>query len=145
MIAAPWDASLTWFNLEFSGQYDLLPGAVVTVTDGTTIKTHTITSVQVLRADAATDVVSGTAEPDSYVDLQICFPGGCAYRTELADSNGNWSTDFGTIGDQAWELIVFNILPGTGLDSPQWEGDIDSTMVRSSAKSYVFLPLTVRP
>ena len=77
-LPMPSNPSDTWFNLDFKGQYDLKPGNVVTVTDGTTTKQHTVTSVQITEANAITDVVSGTAARNSYVDLQICFIGGCA-------------------------------------------------------------------
>jgi hypothetical protein len=141
---APWDASRTWFNVDFNGQYDLKPGDVVTATDGTTTKVHTVTSLQITEVDPATDVISGTAAPNSYVDLQTCGVGGCTYRTELADSNGNWSADFGAVGDQPWEQTVFDIVPDTTGDSRQWDDDVDSTMILWSVRYDVFLPLIMR-
>ena len=144
VIANPEDASQIWFNLDFKGQYDLKPGDVVTVTDGTTTKVHTVTSLQITKADPTTDVVSGTAAPNSYVDLQACGVGGCTYRTELADGNGNWSANFGVVGDQPWEQTIFDILPDTIGDSRQWDNDIDGTMILWSAMYKVFLPLIMR-
>ena len=102
----------------------------MTVTDGTTTKQHTVTSLQVTKVNPTTDVISGTAAPNSYVDLQTCGVGGCTYRTELADSNGNWSANFGVVGDQPWELTTFDILPGTIGDARQWDDDIDATTVQ---------------
>jgi hypothetical protein len=141
---APWDVSRTWFNIDFNGQYDLKAGDVVTVTDGTTTKVHTVTSLQITKVDPATDVISGTAAPNSYVDLQTCGVGGCTYRTELADSNGNWAADFSVVGDQSWEQTVFDIVPDTTGDSRQWDDDVDSTMIQWSVRYDVFLPLIVR-
>ena len=141
---APWDESQTWFNLDFNGQYDLKPGDVVTVTDGTTTKFHTITSLQITEVDPAADVISGSAAPNSYVDIQTCGAGACTSRTELADSNGDWSADFGTAGDQPWEQTVFDILPDTTGDARQWDKDIDSTMVHWTFKYNVFIPLISR-
>ena len=143
-LPMPSNPSDTWFNLDFKGQYDLKPGNVVTVTDGTTTKQHTVTSVQITEANAITDVVSGTAAPNSYVDLQICFIGGCAYRTELADSNGNWAADFSVVGDQSWEIITFDIYLGTNGDVRQVDADIDTTMIHWVGTSKVFLPLMQR-
>ena len=141
---APWDASRTWFNIDFNGQYDLQSGDVVTVTDGTTTKVHTVTSVQITKVDPATDVISGTAAPYSFVDLQTCEAGGCTYRTELADSNGNWAADFSVAGDQAWEQTVFDIVSTTTGDARQWDDDVESTMIQWSVRYVVFLPLIVR-
>lgn len=140
----PEDASHTWFNLDFKGQYDLKPGDVVTVTDGTTTKAHIVTSLQITKVDPATDVVSGTATPNSYVDLETCWVGGCTYRTELADSNGNWSTNFGMVGDQPWEQTTFDILPDTIGNLRQWDDDIDGTMILWSVRYDVYLPLVMR-
>ncbi|MCU0486145.1 MAG: hypothetical protein MUC85_08555 [Anaerolineales bacterium] len=143
-LPMPGNPSDTWFNLDFNGQYDLKTGDVVTVTDGTTTKQHTVTSMQITEANATTDVVSGTAAPNSYVDLQTCFIGGCAYRTELADSNGNWAADFSVVGDQPWEIITLDIRPGTNGDARQVDADIDTTMIHWFGTSKVFLPLVGR-
>lgn len=144
VIANPGDESQTWFNLDFHGQYNLKPGDVVTATDGTITKIHTATSLQITKADPATDMISGSAAPNSYVDLQTCGVGGCTYRTELADSNGNWSANFGVAGDQPWEQTIFDILPNTIGDSRQWDNDIDGTMILWSAMYKVFIPLVLR-
>jgi hypothetical protein len=143
-IANPGDASQTWFNLDFNGQYNLKPGDVVTVTDGTTTKVHTVTSLQITEVNPLTDVISGTTAPNSYVDLQTCGVGGCTYRTELADSNGDWAANFGVVGDQPWEQTIFDILPDTIGDSRQWDNDIDATMIQWFVRYDVFLPLVMR-
>jgi hypothetical protein len=143
-VAAPWDASQTWFNFDFNGQYDLKPGDVVTVTDGATIKQHTVTSLQITLIDPTMDVISGTAAPGSYVDLQFCDTGGCTYRTELADSNGDWATDFSLLGDQPWEQTTFDLLPGTNGNARQWDDDIDSTMIQWAVRYQISLPLVLR-
>jgi hypothetical protein len=144
VTAVPENASHTWFNLDFKDQYDLKPGDVVTVTDGTTTKVHTVTSLRITKVNPATDVISGTAAPNSYVDLETCGVGGCIDRTELADSHGNWSANFGVVGDQPWEQTIFDILPDTIGDSRQWDEDIDGTMILWSVRYDVFLPLVTR-
>jgi hypothetical protein len=146
MTVAHWDASQTWFNLNFYGQYNLKPGDVVTVSDGTTTKVHTVTNLQITNVNTSTNVVSGSAAPGSYVDLQTCGVGGCTYRTELADINGNWSADFGVVGDQPWEQTTFDILSDTNGDSRQWDNDTDATSIQWSGISVynVFLPLILR-
>ena len=144
VIVHPGDENQTYFNLDFNGQYDLKPGDVVTVTDGTTIKQHTVTSLQITDANPTTDVISGTAAPGSYVDLQTCGVGGCVYRTELADSSGNWSANFGVVGDQPWELTTFDILPNTIGDARQWDDDIDGTTILWIGRYKILMPLVQR-
>jgi hypothetical protein len=144
VIANPGDISQTWFNFDFQSLYNLKPGDMVTVTDGTTTKTHTVTSLRVTDAKPATDVISGTAAPDSYVDITTCDVGGCTTRTELAGPTGNWSADFGAVGDQAWELTTFNILGSTEGDACQWDDDVDTTCIHWFARYKLFLPLILR-
>ncbi len=143
-IVAPWDASQTFFNLDFNGQYDLKPGDTMTVTDGATTKVHTVTTLQIIRVDPGTDMISGTAAADSYVDLQVCGIGGCTSRTELADSNGNWATNFSLLGDQPWEQTTFDLLPGVNGNARQWDTDIDSTMIQWVVRYQISLPLVLR-
>lgn len=130
VIYNPEDPVVTWFDLAFAGQYDLKPGDVVTVTDGTTTKVHVIASLQVTAVDPVADVISGVAAPNSYIDLQTCGDSVCADRTALADSNGDWSVDFSVPGDQPWEQTVFDILSDTVGDLRQWDEDIDATRIQ---------------
>jgi hypothetical protein len=143
-IAAPWDASQTFFNLDFNGQYDLKPGDTMTVTDGATTKVHTVTTLQIIRVDPGTDMISGTAAAESYVDLQVCGIGGCTSRTELVDSNGNWATNFSLPGDQPWEQTTFDLLPGVNGNARQWDDDIDTTMIQWVVRYQISLPLVLR-
>jgi hypothetical protein len=143
-LANPGDPSQTWFNFDFNGQYDLQPGDSVTVTDGKTLKQQLVTGLKLGLIDPFTDVISGTAALDSYVDVQMCGPSGCAYRTELADSNGDWAANFSLAGDQPWEQITLDLLPGDNGNVRQWDGDIDSTMQNWSVRFLVSLPLMMR-
>ena len=43
--------------------YEVKPGDVVTVTDGSVAKSHTVTDIAVTEIDTAADVVRGTAAP----------------------------------------------------------------------------------
>lgn len=53
-----------------AGDGTVQPGDIVTVTDGATTKSHTVTSVQVTGVDYENDIVSGTAEPGTVVYVQ---------------------------------------------------------------------------
>lgn len=124
----PWNQNETRFTLNFSGQYDLRPGDLVTVTDGNTIKTHTVTGFQITNIDVDTDIVSGITNTGGSVDLWICGDG-CVNRNEPVDQNGEWSANFAVPGDKDWEQGTFDIKPGTGGDSAQWDEDGDGTVI----------------
>jgi hypothetical protein len=76
--------------------------------------------------------------------LQFCDTGGCTYRTELADSNGDWATDFSLPGDQPWEQTTFDLLYGSNGNARQWDDDIDSTMIQWAVRYQISLPLVLR-
>ena len=96
--------------------YDVRPGDVVTVTDGATTKSHTVTDVAVTSVDAAADVVRGTAVPGSEVFVY----------GEIA---GEFSTF--AAGDGTWMVDVsaeLDIVPGTRVGAEQVDEDGDSTV-----------------
>ncbi len=76
----------TWgnFNLDLNG-FDLQSGHQVTVTDGASTKTHTITSLAVTGIDPDADIVSGTAASASRVDVWSCNEEGCFNRHEVVE------------------------------------------------------------
>lgn len=132
VIIAPWDPNITWFNIDFNGLYDLKPDDEVSVTDGTTTKTHTVTNLVVTGGDPIADTVSGTADSGTNVDVWICGPGGCVSRQEVADVNGNWTADFSIPGDQDFEQATFDLQPGSNGDSGQFDDENDGTMIQWS-------------
>jgi|GEM_PF-2082436 hypothetical protein len=141
VIRNPGDPTRTFFHLDLSGQYDLQPGDIITITDGTATKIHTVTELGVLKANASTDIVSGLALPETYVDIMTCGISQCFYRTVLSDALGYWSANFSEPGDQPWEQTVTDILPDTVGNARQWDPDIDSTLVDWSVSWEIFLPL----
>ena len=77
---------------------NLQAGDTVTVTDGTIMRTYTISPPHVTQIDVDTDTVSGTATPLSnlevHTDTTITGGGCCAGRWVAADASGNWVADF---------------------------------------------------
>jgi hypothetical protein len=144
VAAHPGNITQEWFNIDFHTQYDLKAGDIVTVTDGTTVKVHTVTGLKITDANPNANAVSGTAEAGSYVDIATCGVEGCVFRTELADLDGNWSANFGLIGDQPWEQALSDILPNTNGSVNQWDADADSTNIGWLALCKLFLPLIRR-
>ena len=114
------------FGTDWIG-FDILPGALVTVTDGTITKTHVVTALTVTDVDIDADVVSGTAEPGStvWVDVNTDWGDGSG-RQVVADESGNWTADFSVPGDQDWEQ-PFDIGPGVQVSANQSDEDGDAT------------------
>lgn len=100
------------------GIFDLQAGQYISMTDGSTYKDHQVTSLTVAGADAATDEVTGTADPGTQVEV---FEYG-AFNSLLvsADASGDWVADFtGTI----------DLQPGDDGDAVQYDLDGDYTWV----------------
>ena len=115
------------------GSFELQPGHLVTMTDGTTTKTHTVRSLAVTAVDAVADTVAGTAEPGATVEVGHihCDETGCyGFRRVTADENGNWIADFAHVGEDNDEQDLFDIVPGTASEVRQPDLDWDNTTVQ---------------
>jgi hypothetical protein len=104
--------------------FDILPGMLVTITDGVSTKTHIVTSLTVGDVDVDADTVSGTAEPGSA--LWVDVNGGESGRQVTADGEGNWVADFSVAGGEDWQQ-PFDIGPGAEVGASQSDADGDST------------------
>ncbi len=107
-----WNANERRFDVSLNGTYDIKTGDVVTATDGTVLKTTTVTSLAFTEVDIDTDVVTGVAQAGSSVDIWTCDYANC-YNYDpdpVADENGDWSVDF---------TSLYNIVNGTWIDSGQ--------------------------
>ena len=80
-----------YFQFNIWNVFDLQRGHVVTVSDGTTTKTHTITNLYVDGVDVTADDVSGRADAGAGVDVWMHGDGGL---TVTADGSGYWTADF---------------------------------------------------
>ncbi len=76
--------------------FDLKRGQVVTVSDGTTTKTHTVANLYVDGVDVTADTVFGHAEP---APLWMCGCMAIWRLTVTADGSGNWIADFSGLTD----------------------------------------------
>ncbi len=109
------------FNLD-SIAYDIKPGDVVTVDDGTTAKTHTVTDVHVLGANIATEVVYGTASTGDVVYVGY-FNSGWMGFVEVPIVGGEWAADF-SVNDPPIDLTL-----GMSGAANQPDADGDTTEV----------------
>jgi hypothetical protein len=111
------------FNFDIEG-VDLVPGHLVTVSDGTTIKTHVVIDVDVSSIDTGADQVHGSAEPGAEVRVRASLGDEVSRRTVIADSGGNWMADFSVAAD--WQPI-YDITNITRIRVHEFDDDGDST------------------
>ncbi len=88
---------MTCVRFELGDDFPVQTGHIVTLTDGNTTKTHTVTNLAVTSMDLDLDTVSGTADSDDEIEVEI-FDVGCFVST-IADGSGNWIADFREICD----------------------------------------------
>jgi protocatechuate 3,4-dioxygenase beta subunit len=122
-----WSPGERRFDLNFHGRYDLKPGDLVTVSDGTTTKTHTALDFAFDEINPGTDRVFGHASPLSRVDVWACWENTCANREETSGQQGRWQADFSVAGNLDWEQATLDIRPGSWVDSSQKDEDGDGT------------------
>ena len=102
--------------------YEVKPGDVVTVTDGSLTKSHTVTDIAVTEIDTAADVVRGTAAPGS--ELTVYCPTTSRWTSAVGD--GTWMVDFSVSNDP--DQAIYDILPGSTGGAEQFDADGDSTV-----------------
>ena len=129
VILAPWNPDQTWVLFDLQGVFDVQPGHIVTLTHGTTAKTHTVTNLAVTAVDPGADTVSGTADPFTEVYVDVCDETGCVNRHEVAGVGGGWTADFSVPGDEPGEEGTYDIGPGSQGNVYQHDDDADATGV----------------
>jgi len=113
-----------WFD---SLGVDLAIGHMLTVSDGTTTKTHTVIDVNVTSIDTDTDQVYGTANPGAQVRVQASLFNDGAERIVFADASGNWVADFSV--PQEWRQI-YDLTAITRIEVSEFDEDGDATRER---------------
>ena len=120
----------TWIGFQL-GDFTIKPGDIVTMTDGTTTKTHVTQELAVTNIDPVADTVSGTAAPGTDVGFGgVCDNNGCAYRNVPVDASGHWLADFSVPGDQDNEQRIFDIRLGSSGDAQRIDEDGDGTVYK---------------
>jgi len=138
---APWNPNQTYVEFRFAGEYDLQPGDEVSLTDGFTTKTHTVTSLEITAFDVENDLVYGVAEPGSYINfVYACDNGNCSSTRHVhADSEGKWIADFGNPGDEDDEQDTYDIVGGNWVDAQQGDDDGDFTFFGETVSNLLTL------
>ena len=103
---------------------DLVSGHVVTVSAGTTTKTHTVTDIEVTSIDTDADQIHGTAGPGARVEAWASLFDEGSGRYVTADSGGNWLADFSVATE---DQPVFDITDITRITAREFDDDGDLT------------------
>ncbi len=127
VATAPVDES-GYFNTILSDLVDIITGKQVDVTDGASTKQHVVSLLSIKNVNVDTELVSGIATPKARIQAQVCGPDGCIDRWEPASDMGNWSADFSVPGDEPGEEQTFDFVPGSWVDSREWDEDGDNTV-----------------
>jgi len=108
------DSFYTAFNFELHGVFDIQPGFLVKVSDGTTELSLVVSSLTILGVDLEADTVWGTAESGTelYMEIPAYESEQGVIRHEVADQDGNWLADFSQAGDEPGEEQTYDIGPG---------------------------------
>lgn len=125
---APWNPDEYRFDIDLQGVIDIKPGFIVTATDGTTTKTHVVSTLSFTDVNVEQDTVSGITDPHETVQVWTCFENSCANRETTADENGEWKVYFAIPGPQDWEWETADIRAGSWIDSSVTDDDGDRTM-----------------
>ncbi len=116
----PWDTSFEAPLVSSSGDtWLMLPGDVVTASDGPTTKEHVVLPVTFDGLSAEADMATGTAPADCDVHVVVWGDSGSAALWVTAGAGGEWSADFGGVG--------FDIVPGTEGEARVLDADYDAT------------------
>jgi hypothetical protein len=115
---------VTFLDFDLGEEFDILPGHVITLSDGVTTKTHIVTDLAISSIEFGADLVNGVAEPESGLEVWVCWTDGCtANRLEAADIEGNWISDFSDSSQATFDLVQ-----GIEVGAVQWDEDGNGTL-----------------
>ncbi len=113
VVHTPWESWQHWVWFDLSGQYDLKPGDVVTVSGAGLTQTHVVQPLSVYAINVANQTVLGAALPGTHLTLWS-WEDPVQQRVEAtANAGGIWSAHFEEIG--------FDLLPGYTVRAEVWD------------------------
>jgi putative multiple sugar transport system substrate-binding protein len=134
----PWDnRSQPYFYYDFKGQnaFDIKPGDVVTVSQGTApdviTKTTTVTGLAFTNIDIVNDIVTGVASDNADVHIWVCKDQNCNYmynRYVKANGSGAWTADFGHKGSQPDEQTTVDLASWSQISLSENDSNGNATM-----------------
>lgn len=118
VVPLPWNPNDVWVRFDFAGVYDVKPGDVVTLSEGTISGTYTVENLAITAVNEVEDTVSGTAEAGETIYV---WPHATGQQVEAtAGSEGAWEVDF---------TGIFDLVPGECGRSEVRDGTGNSTAV----------------
>ncbi len=94
------------------GDFQLQPGMQLTVTDGNTPRTLTLTALEITNIDTEADTISGTTDSSDWVRVCVNQPGNCVTRWATPDGEGNWTVDYTIASGPDDDTASVNLKPG---------------------------------
>ena len=91
--------------------FGILPGYVVTMTDGEATRVVHTTELVWTGTDREAETVFGTAAPGAWIEMRAHGPQE-AMRMVQADQNGDWVADFSVPGAGEFEQDILDLEPG---------------------------------
>jgi hypothetical protein len=129
IVQSPWQVNTPHAFFNLWGIYDIQPGFLVTLSNGSITKTHTVTHLAFTDFDIALDTVSGTSEPWAEVHVSASDNSGNWSTRDLAvDSSGEWIADWSVIGSEPYYQELFDLVAGTSVESQECDDDGDQTL-----------------
>ncbi len=124
-----------WGNFDTNlGEY-IVAGNTVMVIQGAISKSHVITLLTVTVMDPDADTVSGTAAPESELDIWVHDVDNVS-RHETVALDGTWSANFGIPGDEGGEEGTTDLNWGSNGNSSQCDTDNDCTYAEWSGPRF---------
>jgi hypothetical protein len=111
------NAEETIVSFSLPDAFDIQTGHIVTLTDGSTTRTHTVLNIEVTSVDPETDQVQGRANPG--VEIRVANYHVTGYDISVtADDTGHWMADFSGF---------YDLVPGTEGCAELTDTDGDNT------------------
>ena len=110
-----WDSDFTTVNFNDLGGLTLTPDMFISMTDGNSTRTHTLTNLVVTGVDLDLDTVWGTGTPGAQIGVQYCaHNAGCNWvRSATIQPDSTWQVDFSVPGGSTpEEQNLLDIQPG---------------------------------
>ena len=124
-----WDPDFTVVSFDNLGGITLAPGMLITMTNDTIFKYHTVTDIEVAGVDLGEDTVWGTGTPGANINVQYCDDSsGCVWRRwATVQPDGTWQVNFSIAGPGDDEQLILDILPGIIGEALEPDDDGDHT------------------
>ena len=99
----------------------------LTVTDGNTPRTLTLTALEITNIDTEADTISGTTDFSDWVRVCVNQPGNCVTRWATPDGEGNRTVDYTIASGLDDDTASVNLKPGMDGWAEQYDSANNAT------------------